>query len=56
MSKDLSSTERGTNGAYVTGGAEFTRDTSYFENRITRRGATGKSGKQGVAACVVYPS
>ncbi len=27
-----------TKGAYVTGGEEFTRDTNYIEDRITRDG------------------
>ena len=27
-----------TRGAYVTGGAEFNRDTNYIEDRITRDG------------------
>ena len=30
-----------TNGAYVTGGAEFTRDTNYITTRITRDGRDG---------------
>ncbi|PPB49251.1 glutathione-dependent reductase [Arthrobacter pityocampae] len=33
--------EHSTKGAYVTSGAEFTRDTQYIETRITRDGADG---------------
>jgi putative glutathione S-transferase len=36
-----------TKGAYVTGGAEFTRDTNYIEDRITRDGAPGRNGEPG---------
>jgi putative glutathione S-transferase len=36
-----------TRGAYVTGGAEFTRDTNYIEDRITRDGAPGRNGEPG---------
>src|SRR4051794_1127022 len=36
-----------TKGAYVTGGAEFTRDTNYIEDRITRDGAPGSNGEPG---------
>ena len=36
-----------TKGAYVTGGEEFTRDTNYIEDRITRDGATGAHGEPG---------
>lgn len=36
-----------TRGAYVTGGAEFTRDTNYIEDRITRDGAPGSNGEPG---------
>ncbi len=35
------STEFSTKGAYVTGGAEFNRDTNYIETRITRDGRDG---------------
>jgi putative glutathione S-transferase len=34
-------------GAYVTGGAEFTRDTNYIEDRITKDGAPGTDGEPG---------
>lgn len=33
--------EHSTKGAYVTGGQEFTRDTNYIEDRITRDGRDG---------------
>ena len=36
-----------TKGAYVTGGEEFTRDTNYIEDRITRDGAPGSNGEPG---------
>ncbi|WP_309817649.1 glutathione S-transferase C-terminal domain-containing protein [Pseudarthrobacter sulfonivorans] len=36
-----------TRGAYVTGGAEFNRDTNYIEDRITRDGRPGDSGEPG---------
>ena len=36
-----------TRGAYVTGGAEFTRDTNYIEDRITKNGARGSNGEPG---------
>ncbi len=36
-----------TKGAYVTGGEEFTRDTHYIEDRITRNGAPGNNGEPG---------
>ncbi len=36
-----------TKGAYVTGGEEFTRDTNYIEDRITRDGAPGRNGEPG---------
>ena len=36
-----------TRGAYVTGGAEFNRDTNYIEDRITRDGAPGANGEPG---------
>ncbi|HEY1158649.1 MAG TPA: glutathione S-transferase family protein, partial [Arthrobacter sp.] len=36
-----------TRGAYVTGGAEFTRDTNYIEDRITRNAAPGSNGEPG---------
>lgn len=36
-----------TSGAYVTGGAEFTRDTNYIEDRITRDGRAGDDGQLG---------
>jgi putative glutathione S-transferase len=35
-----------TKGAYVTGG-EFTRDTNYIEDRITRDGTPGPNGEPG---------
>ncbi|RAX18034.1 glutathione S-transferase family protein [Pseudarthrobacter sp. AG30] len=41
------STEHSTRGAYVTGGAEFTRDTNYIEDRITRDAAPGSNGEPG---------
>ena len=34
-------------GAYVTGGEEFTRDTNYIEDRITRDGTPGRNGEPG---------
>ena len=34
-------------GAYVTGGAEFNRDTNYIEDRITRDGRPGANGEPG---------
>ncbi|MET3720417.1 MULTISPECIES: glutathione S-transferase C-terminal domain-containing protein [unclassified Arthrobacter] len=36
-----------TKGAYVTGGAEFIRDTNYIEDRITRDGRPGDNGEPG---------
>lgn len=36
-----------TRGAYVTGGAEFTRDTNYIEDRITRDASPGSNGEPG---------
>ena len=36
-----------TKGAYVTGGEEFTRDTNYIEDRITRDGGAGRNGEPG---------
>lgn len=39
--------EYSTRGSYVTGGAEFTRDTNYIEDRITRDGRTGDNGEPG---------
>lgn len=42
-----SSTEHSTRGAYVTGGAEFNRDTNYIEDRITRDGRPGVNGEPG---------
>ncbi|MDQ0732216.1 glutathione S-transferase family protein [Arthrobacter sp. B1I2] len=36
-----------TRGAYVTGGAEFTRDTNYIEDRITRDARPGSNGEPG---------
>ncbi|MET3205848.1 UNVERIFIED_ORG: putative glutathione S-transferase [Arthrobacter sp. UYEF13] len=36
-----------TRGAYVTGGAEFNRDTNYIEDRITRDGHPGLNGEPG---------
>lgn len=41
MSTTDTSTEFSTKGAYVTGGAEFNRDTNYIETRITRDGRDG---------------
>ena len=40
-------TEYSTRGAYVTGGAEFNRDTNYIEDRITHDGRPGLNGEQG---------
>lgn len=40
-------TEHSTRGAYVTGGAEFNRDTNYIEDRITRDGRPGENGEPG---------
>lgn len=39
--------DHSTLGGYVTGGAEFTRDTNYIEDRITRDGRTGSNGEPG---------
>ena len=39
--------EHSTKGAYVTGGAEFNRDTNYIEDRITRDGRPGDNGEPG---------
>lgn len=39
--------EYSTRGSYVTGGAEFTRDTNYIEDRITRDGRPGDNGEPG---------
>ncbi|MEJ1193394.1 glutathione S-transferase family protein [Pseudarthrobacter sp. CCNWLW207] len=39
--------DHSTLGAYVTGGAEFTRDTNYIEDRITREGTPGPNGERG---------
>jgi len=36
-----------TRAAYVTGGAEFTRDTNYIEDRITRNASPGSNGEPG---------
>jgi putative glutathione S-transferase len=36
-----------TRGAYVTGGAEFNRDTNYIEDRITADGRPGPNGEPG---------
>ncbi|MCB5274855.1 Glutathionyl-hydroquinone reductase YqjG [Arthrobacter sp. SO5] len=36
-----------TRGAYVTGGEEFTRDTNYIEDRITRDATPGSNGEPG---------
>ena len=36
-----------TSGAYVHAGEEFTRDTNYIEDRITRDGAPGANGEPG---------
>ena len=41
------STEHSTRGAYVTGGAEFNRDTNYIEDRITHDGRPGLNGEPG---------
>src|SRR5690349_9554249 len=46
MSDKTMSEEHSTRGAYVTGG-EFTRDTNYIEDRITRDGAAGPNGEPG---------
>jgi putative glutathione S-transferase len=40
-------TAHSTKGAYVTGGAEFNRDTNYIEDRITRDGRPGENGEPG---------
>jgi putative glutathione S-transferase len=40
-------TEYSTRGAYVTGGAEFNRDTNYIEDRITHDGRPGVNGEPG---------
>jgi putative glutathione S-transferase len=40
-------TAHSTKGAYVTGGAEFNRDTNYIEDRITRDGRPGDNGEPG---------
>ncbi|HET8879665.1 MAG TPA: glutathione S-transferase family protein, partial [Arthrobacter sp.] len=49
MSEDTTNTDQAfsTRGAYVTGGAEFNRDTNYIEDRITRDGAPGANGEPG---------
>src|SRR5881409_1329036 len=47
MTQTSSSTDYSTKGAYVTGGQEFTRDTHYIEDRITRDGAPGRNGEPG---------
>ena len=39
--------EHSTRGAYVTGGAEFNRDTNYIEDRITHDGRPGVNGEPG---------
>lgn len=39
--------EFSTSGAYVHSGEEFTRDTNYIEDRITRDGAPGVNGEPG---------
>ena len=47
---DGDSTDRAdhsTRGAYVTGGAEFNRDTNYLEDRITHDGRPGVNGEPG---------
>jgi putative glutathione S-transferase len=41
------SAEHSTRGAYVTGGAEFNRDTNYIEDRITYDGRPGVNGEPG---------
>lgn len=41
------STEHSTLGAYVTGGAEFNRDTNYIEDRITHDGRPGVNSEPG---------
>ncbi|MCO4255721.1 glutathione S-transferase family protein [Pseudarthrobacter cellobiosi] len=41
------STEHSTLGAYVTGGAEFNRETNYIEDRITHDGRPGVNGEPG---------
>ena len=41
--------EHSTRGAYVTGGAEFNRDTNYIEDRITKDGSPGSNGEPGWA-------
>ncbi len=49
-SKDTSiehGTDHSTRGAYVTGGAEFNRDTNYIEDRITHDGRPGVNGEPG---------
>ena len=52
--QETSGTEDGadhsTLGAYVTGGAEFTRDTNYIEDRITRDGRPGTERRTGLAS------
>ena len=42
-----SGADHSTRGAYVTGGAEFTRDTNYIEDRITSDGKPGANGEPG---------
>src|SRR3990170_4813611 len=44
---DGTGAEHSTRGAYVTGGAEFNRDTNYIEDRITRDGSPGTNGEPG---------
>ena len=41
------STEHSTRGAYVTGGAEFNRNSNYIEDRITHDGRPGVNGEPG---------
>ncbi len=41
------SSAHSTKGAYITGGAEFNRDTNYIEDRITRDGRPGHNGEPG---------
>jgi glutathionyl-hydroquinone reductase len=44
---EVQGTEHSTRGAYVTGGAEFNRDTNYIEDRITRDASPGTNGEPG---------
>ncbi len=46
MSQDTESGDIRTQGAYVTGGAEFNRDTNYIEDRITATAPRGPTASR----------